>query len=183
MRLFIAIDLGAESKRKIACIENEIKSKCIDIKLVEPNNVHITLKFLGEVGEDSLGGIEDKIAHETGNMKQFRLSAEGFGYFGTPNHVKTLWVDVKEGKDELISLIEAFNRNLNHIRRENRKPNPHITIGRVRPGKSREALLNEIMRLKDVKIGEFIVKEIKLKKSTLTSSGPVYEDVKAFPLK
>jgi len=182
MRLFLAIELEEDIRGKIANIESEIRQKDVDVKFVEPENLHLTLKFLGEVGEDKLSEIESKVSGDLRGVKQFKISIEDFGYFGSPNHIRTLWVDVKEGKDRLIALIEGFNRNLNHIRRENHKPNPHLTIGRVRSGRNREVLLREIERLRGVKIGEFVVKEVKLKKSTLTGQCPIYEDVKVFGL-
>jgi 2'-5' RNA ligase len=182
MRLFISIDLNDEIRSRIDKIESEMASKNVDVRFVEPKNIHITLKFLGEVGEDGVNNIVNKVSECVKHVKQFKLGIEGFGYFGTPKHVKILWIDVKEGREELIKLIESLNKRLEHIRRENHKPSPHITIGRVSSGRNREALLDETERLKHVKLGELNVNEIVLKKSTLTSSGPVYEDVKVFRL-
>lgn len=182
MRLFLAIDLSNEIRSRIEDIEKGMASKNLDVRFVEPKNVHITLKFLGEVDEDKITGMESDILSAISHVKQFRISIEGFGYFGTPEHIKTLWVGVKEGGETIIKLIDYFNRNLKHIRAENRKPSPHMTIGRVRSGRNMDTLLNEIEGLKHVKLGELNVNEIVLKKSTLTSSGPVYEDVKVFRL-
>ncbi len=116
------------------------------------------------------------------DVKEFRIGIGKIGYFGSPGHVKTLWIDVNEGREELVNLIVKMNQNLNHIRHEVRKPNPHLTIGRVKSGRNREILLETINSMKNVKLGEMIVKFVKLKQSILTREGPVYSDVKVFEL-
>jgi len=183
MRLFLAVELNNETIRKIDQIENEFKVKDLDIRFVEPKNLHITLKFLGEVDESKMNDVVKKISDDLSGVKQFRVNVEGFGYFGKPNYIRTLWVDIKEGKEQLVMLIKRFNKSLNHIRSDSHKPNPHITIGRIRSGRNKDVLLHETITLRNVKFGELHVKEIKLKKSTLTPKGPLYEDVKVFKLK
>ncbi len=152
------------------------------MKFVEPENLHFTLKFLGEVPEQDVKGVEEKISSVVKGVKQFRLSLERFGYFGKPGYIRSLWIDVGEGKDELVKLIENMNQNLDHIRREVHRANPHLTIGRVKSGRNRDILLREIESLKDVKLGEMPVKFVKLKQSTLTKKGPIYSDLKVFEL-
>jgi 2'-5' RNA ligase len=182
MRLFVAIELDENLKSKVEEIENQIRKCGCDVKFVEPENLHFTLKFLGEVPEQDVKGIKDKISASVKGMKQFKLSLEGFGYFGKPDYIRSLWIDVGEGKDELVKLIENMNQNLDDIRREVHGANPHLTIGRVKSGRGRQALLETINSLKDVKLGEMLVKFVKLKQSTLTKKGPIYSDLKIFEL-
>jgi 2'-5' RNA ligase len=89
---------------------------------------------------------------------------------------------VKEGREQLINVIEKLNRNLGYIRKEAHGPSLHLTIGRLRTGVNKEQLTQKISELNGVKIGETVVKEIVLKQSQLTKTGPIYTDLKAFCL-
>lgn len=182
MRLFIAIDLDQNLRSRVEGIENQIRECNCDVKLVEPGNLHFTLKFLGEVPERGVKEIEDRISALVKDVKEFRLSLEGFGYFGKPDYIRSLWIDVVEGRNELVKLIGDMNKDLDNIRREVHAANPHLTIGRVKSGRNKEALLEKINSLKDVKLGEMRVKFVKLKQSTLTGKGPIYSDLRAFEL-
>jgi 2'-5' RNA ligase len=182
MRLFVSIDLDRELTEKAAGIEERIRATGADVKLVEPRNLHFTLKFLGEVPESQVPGIEEKIGKALEDTRPFQVSIAGFGYFGSPSYIRTLWVDVKEGQEQLLELMKKVGSALDSIRREKLKPAVHLTVGRVRSAKNKEQLLREIEALRDVKVGGMLVKEVKLKQSTLTKTGPVYRDVKVFTL-
>ncbi len=182
MRLFIAVDLSETIKKEIIELEQKLMKGNPDVKLVEPENLHLTLKFLGNVGEDKISTIEKAILDIVKDLKPFKITLRGVGYFGKPSHVRTLWIGLKEGREKLARLMEDMNRTFSKIREENRKPSPHLTIGRVRSGRNKEVLLRQIDGFSDVKLGSLLVNKIKLKKSTLTPQGPVHEDMKIFVL-
>jgi len=182
MRLFVAIDLEKDLKRGIENIEKNIRGCGCDVKLVEPDNLHITVKFLGEVPESGVNDIEGKISGALKNVKQFQIGFQGVGFFGRPDYIRTIWIGIQEGREELVKLIENMNKCLNCIRREVHNPNPHLTIGRVKSGREKEKLLETIREMKNVKLGRMPVKFVKLKKSTLTEKGPVYADLNVFEL-
>jgi 2'-5' RNA ligase len=180
--VFIAIDLDETLRKGIEEAENKIKKTGCYAKLVEPENLHITVKFLGEVSESSVNGIENKISETISGVKQFQIGLEGVGFFGNPNHIRTIWIDFGEGKGQLVKLIENMNKNLDYIRREVHESNPHLTVGRVKSGVNKEKLLETIRSMKDVKFGQMPVKFVKLKQSVLTKQGPIYSDLKSFEL-
>ncbi|RLJ09281.1 MAG: RNA 2',3'-cyclic phosphodiesterase, partial [Candidatus Aenigmatarchaeota archaeon] len=91
MRVFVAVDLDTESRKKITEIEKSLKDEDFDIKFVEPDNLHITLKFLGEVCEDDVKEIENIISEAAQKTKRFTISIKGAGYFGNRSHIKTIW--------------------------------------------------------------------------------------------
>lgn len=183
MRLFVSVDLEPGLEEKVKEVQDRVKETGADVKMVEPENLHFTIKFLGEVPEERVREAEEIIEGSLKDVRAFRISVEGFGYFGPPAHIRTLWVDVKEGRKELLDLMGKVGGTLNQIRKDDfSRPVAHLTIGRVRSGKNREQLLKEAEALKGVKLGEMDVKEVKLKKSVLTGSGPVYSDVKVFTL-
>lgn len=182
MRLFIAVDLDEKTRESISGLMNGFAGSGFDVKWVEPVNIHLTLKFLGEVDEGRIMDVERSISDAVKDVKAFRMSVSDVGYFGSPVHVKVIWVGVKQGRQELIMLSRVLERELSHIRKEEHEPSPHITIGRVRSGRNREELLRDIEKASHVKFGEVDVKEIKLKCSVLGREGPVYMDVKVFSL-
>lgn len=181
MRLFVAVELDESLKGKIGKITGEMKAEDIDVKFTENENLHFTLKFLGEVGEDSVPEINRKIAEALKGVKPFKISLEGLGYFGSHNFIKVIWTGVKLGKEKLAELSGKM-KVLDYIRPDDFEPNPHLTLGRPKSGKNKELILQEIERLRDVKIGEMEVKEVKLKQSVLGREGPAYSDVEVFRL-
>ncbi|UCG95750.1 MAG: RNA 2',3'-cyclic phosphodiesterase [archaeon] len=179
MRCFVAVDLNRDLAKQVEDIQREITNLNVDVKFVEPENLHFTLRFLGEVNESEADAIERSIGECLRGFYAFKISIHGLGYFGIPRYIRTLWLDVNEGKDEFVKLMKNVNMCLK-MGEENKSV--HLTIGRVKSGKNRESLLNFINKSKDVKIGEMVVKDVKLKSSVLGRSGPVYSDLFVFKL-
>jgi 2'-5' RNA ligase len=183
MRLFVAVDLNESVRKRLAEIQRKLDSADYDLKIVEPENLHLTLKFLGEVDEGTCERVKDLISEAIKDVHAFALSFEGIGYFGNGRFMKVVWAGVKEGKEELVRAAKSLDERLSFIRKDEHDMSPHLTIARVKSGRNVQNLAREVNSLRDVKIGEVRVKEICLKKSVLTPEGPVYSDVKAFPLK
>ncbi len=182
MRLFIALELAEHLREKVAEIEASLKQCEGDVKFVEPENLHFTLKFLGETPEEFLPKVKEGIERAIWDVKQFNISLEGVGYFGSPKYLRTIWVGVKEGQDKVHEIMARLNNELDKFKKDTHKPNAHLTVGRVKSSKGRECLLEKMADLSDVKVGEMAVKEIVLKQSVLSKEGPAYSDVKVFPL-
>jgi 2'-5' RNA ligase len=183
MRLFVAIDLDGKVIENITSIQKKLASHDFDLKMVEPENLHLTLKFLGEVQESQVERIENLISETVKGVRTFELSFHGIGYFGSGSRVNVIWTGVKEGSQNFVNLAKALDRMLSSIRRDEHDPSPHLTIARVKSGRNAGMLLREVNSLRDVKMGEVPVKEIRLKQSVLTPQGPIYSDVKIFQLK
>jgi len=183
MRLFVAVELDDNVVARLSSIQEKLSSGDFDLKLVEPGNLHLTLKFLGEVQESQVKQIESIISGSVNGFRPFTLSFRGIGRFGGRDRVNVIWAGVKDGSQDFVNLAKALDSGLSFIRREEREPSPHLTIARVKSGRNIPALLHEVDSLGDVKIGEVRVNEIKLKQSVLTPQGPVYSDVKTFALK
>ncbi len=183
MRLFIAVELNDDVMGRISSIQERLRSGDFDIKFVERGNLHLTLKFLGEVNESGLERIERLISQSVKDFHAFSLSFHGIGYFGSAGHMSVIWAGVKEGSKDFVDIAKALEKELSSVRKEEREPSPHLTIARVKSGRNVQRLGREVDSLRDVKVGEVRVKEIKLKKSVLTPEGPVYSDVKTFALK
>ncbi|MBN2043245.1 MAG: RNA 2',3'-cyclic phosphodiesterase [Candidatus Aenigmarchaeota archaeon] len=180
MRSFIAIEIEKNVLDEARKVINDFRNLEIDVKFVEPDNLHLTLKFLGEISENDVKIISDNISDVCKGVKKFKISFKGVSFFGSKNRIRTLWVGVERGYEDFIFLskcIDAkidFKKNVNH--------SPHLTIGRVKSGRNMELMLEKIDKYDNVNIGEMEVNSVKLKKSTLTPKGPIYEDVSTFYL-
>jgi 2'-5' RNA ligase len=173
MRCFIAVDLKPELRCKISELQEAIRQLGINVKFVGPDNLHYTINFLGDLNENEVDTI--KVALERIKCeKEFPIKIGCLGYFGREDNIRTLWVGVKEGEDELIKLMKSVNKNINM---GEKSFTPHLTIGRVKTSKNQAFLLKFIEKNKDVNVGEMYVKEVKLKLSELRSDGPVYSDL------
>ncbi len=175
MRCFIAVDLDPFITRKIELLQEELVN--LDTKLVEPHNLHFTLKFLGEVDEDIVNGVKTMLKETANDFKPFVFDIKDTGVFPNENFIRVVWI----GGEKLNSLQLAINDSLSKLFKKE-KPSPHLTIARVRTQRHRKEIINFIERHKYVKIGEMLVKTIKLKRSIITSKGSVYEDLAAFRL-
>lgn len=175
MRLFIAVEILDDLREKIALLQKGIPSE--GLKMVEKENLHITLAFLGEVEE----GKKDKLVRALGNIgcEKFGMKLSGMGAFPSGSYIRVVWVGVEsEGLKKLHAQINEALRALNF---KTESYSPHLTLARVKEKPSAE-LRAFIARNKEIQLGECEVKEFCLKKSTLTPKGPIYENVARFEL-
>jgi len=173
MRCFIAIDVDDHLKERILQIQRNILNLGIDVKMVEPQNLHFTVNFLGELDENKISDVKKQLDCVKGAC-EFEVNVAGLGYFGRENNIRTLWLGLKDGGRELSDLMSDVN---GCVKIGEKCTKPHLTIGRVRGGSSKKDLLDFIKNHLDVNIGEMNVKYVKLKGSELGASGPIYSDL------
>lgn len=187
MRTFIAIELPNEIKEYLNSIQERLKKTGADVKWVEPQNIHLTLKFLGEIKEKKLESISKIMEEVTKDKKEFIIQLSSLGVFPKIEFPRVIWVGISQGQDQTTQIAQELEEKLSllGIPKEKRPFLSHITIGRVRSSLNRKELVCEIKNLqnnfKDNKL-EFIAKKIILFKSTLTSGGPIYEALKEINL-
>jgi 2'-5' RNA ligase len=182
MRLFLAIELPCEIRDSCSGIISRLASSGADLRTVDPGNLHITLKFLGEVHEDVVKEISQKCSMVSHSHSPFNLEISSVGYFGSVRFPKTVWLGIGTGRQEISGLMDDLNSHLNHIRDEPRASSPHLTLARVRSVRNTSRLVETIDAIRHVKLGEFHVKEIVLKRSVLNQGGPEYSDLEVFTL-
>ena len=175
-RGFIAIDI--ESNKKLIEFENEIKKTGADLKLVEPENVHITLKFLGDTEEELLEEIKNIIKKSVEGMEPFTIKLKGTGVFPNQNYIKVVWIGIESGEPigEIAQKIDNQTVKIG-FEKEKRGFSPHLTIARVKNSKNKDRLLQVLEKYRDVEFADIKIEAIKLKKSDLTPSGPIYTDL------
>ena len=182
IRAFLAIDLDEDLKPKINKIIKEFKGIDAKIKYVELANLHLTLKFFGEIDTEGLDLLEQKITNTLSQFKPFTVKLKGCGAFPNKNHIKVIWIGIDE--DDLIKqLHDRLDKEFVKLGFDkDKKFSTHLTIGRMKSPKNKNQIRNIIEEYEDFEIGEMEVSQISLKKSTLKPSGPVYEDLKIFEL-
>ena len=172
-RGFIAIDIKATSQ--ITMFEKEITKTGADIKLVEPENIHITIKFLGDTDENYIDYIEQSIKESVLEIKPFSITLKGTGVFPNQNYIKVIWIGIiDDGRIETI--VRNINEKLESLgfKKENRGFSPHLTVGRVKTARNKDQLLKVIGKYQTVEFTIQNVQSITLKKSELTPNGPIY---------
>lgn len=174
IRTFIAVDLPDELRAKIKNIQMELGS--FKLRFVDPGIIHVTMKFLGDVSQDRIDDI--KSALDQIKTPCFDVHVHGIGVFPKPNYIRVVWVGLEGGLQELHREIESLLQPLG-FPRERKGFKSHATIARVKtlPPAKRTKLNATLSKFSDIDIGSFTVKEVKLKKSTLTPKGPIYEDL------
>ncbi len=183
MRLFVAVQIPEELKEKAKEVQNKLAG-IRDAKMVEAENLHFTLKFLGETGEEKVQEIKIAIEEACANSKAFEMSIAGIDAFPSKNYARAVWLCVKDGLEQMESLMEVIDGKLSLIGFAKEKEHiPHLTLARVRSGRDKAKLGKLLESLEKSEIGKMHVKEVKLIKSTLSRHGPVYEEVHSVKLK
>jgi 2'-5' RNA ligase len=180
-RGFIAIDI--QTNKKLLEMENEIKNSEADLKLVEPENIHITLKFLGDTDEENIDEIEEIIKNSVKGINAFNIKLKGSGVFPNKNYMKVIWIGL-ENAEKIIEIAEKMDKQLENLgfTPEKRGFSAHLTIARVRSSRNKEKLLQVIEKYKDAEFSIIDVNSIKLKKSDLTPKGPIYTNLREIKL-
>jgi len=180
-RGFIAIEIQAASS--IIEFENAITKTGADVKLVEPKNIHLTLKFLGDTDENQIDAIEHIIKESVTNMTPFPLTLKGTGVFPNEKYLKVIWIGITNAAS-LKKIADTLDEKLATLgfKKENRGFSPHLTIGRVRTAKNKEQLLTVIKNHNEKEFLRQEIHSVTLKKSDLTPAGPIYTTLREIHL-
>ena len=172
MRTFIAIEVNDQDVlNSIHKIQTELNIKAKPVKL---HNMHFTVQFLGEVSEEMVGKISDALNNI--DFSSFSISFASIGVFPKPNSPLVIWIGTDDGVNELEKLAEMIRSKLSHLGfSPDKKFKPHVTIFRVK--NKIEDLSSKLEKFSSCSFGKQLVSEIKLKKSELTSTGPIYTDL------
>lgn len=179
-RAFIAVELGDISK--ITPLVSEIDKADAGYKLVDPEAMHITLKFLGDTEERMVPEVQACIEDAVRNIAPFDIGFKGYGAFPNTRRMRILWIGVTGG-DALVTIAKHLEDALEELgfERENREFTPHITLGRLKGDFAKRSGVRAMDGLfdqyKDTDFGGCRVTRIVLKKSELTPNGPRYSDI------
>lgn len=185
MRTFIAIPIPQDIREMALGIRNNLEAIGADVKWVEEENFHITMKFLGEVDQDLVNNIYVHLNTISENFHSFALKVKGIGFFPNANQPRVIWLGINGELDKANLLGEKIDTYLIEEGFEpEKKRSFHLTLGRIRSKKGQKDLLNEVYKLnKVIKSKSFLVNKIDFMESKLTPQGPNYILHKSFWLK
>jgi 2'-5' RNA ligase len=178
IRTFIAVEIeNRDVLRKLIEIRDQLVASGADIKPVEDENIHLTIRFIGEIP----AGLVKTLCNEINGVKYqvFQMHVKGVGVFPNISRPRVLWAGVAEGADKLVELakiLETIVRRLG-VPPEREEFVPHITIARVRGSRNMDKLVKLVINLADMDFGYSNVTGIHVKKSVLTPRGPVYSNL------
>lgn len=179
MRAFIAVEIPAADRRAvIRALAGEKKS--LPAKWVEFENLHITLKFFGEIGPALAGQIVPAITEAVSGIAPFSLSLEGVGCFPDARRPRVIWIGVdKDGGGRLTALARLLDEKLAPlaVRRDEKNFHPHLTVARI---KAPCRIVDKLPA--DFRSGPFAVDRVVLFESKLKPTGAVYEKIETFLL-
>ena len=181
IRSFIAFDVNDEPVRKrMADMQSLLVRTRAHLKLVKPQNIHVTLRFLGNITPNMV----EKIFEEMKRVQftPFDVKINGIGAFPHLRYPRVVWAGITEGADQLrdvFSQLEPRLRNLGFAP-DTKGFSPHLTIARVKSGRNKAELAKFINENADYEFGVIKADCLKLKRSDLTPKGPIYSVLKKF---
>lgn len=176
MRLFLAINLPDELKKLLFEFAQPLKGFG-KLNLVEEKNIHLTLKFLGEVKESTLDGIIEDLRGV--KFRGFPVTLHGIGVFPSKNYIRVVWVGCGKGSDEIVTLHKGVETALKGFKKD-KDFHPHATLARVKFPDDKEGLIKFIEENSSREFGRFEAASFDLMKSELTIEGPKYEVLESF---
>ena len=176
VRVFLSIDIENQSLLpRISETQRQLDTSLAKMKLVEIENIHFTMRFLGDTSLTRIDEIESCLSDI--KIEPFDIMVHGVGAFPTKRKPRVIWIGVTQNADQIRNLKMEIDSHLKELGYppEKRKFTPHATIARVRYIKDAERLASNLDELTNQPIGSMSVSKFNMKKSTLTPSGPIYE--------
>ena len=181
VRSFLAFDIENDDVRKrLASAQTRLFQTGADVKLVETENIHVTMRFLGDV---SVGMVE-KIFEEMRKteFKPFNIKICGIGVFPSFSYPRVVWAGITEGADQLRDVFNQFEPRLSALdfAPDPKGFSPHLTIARVRSARNKPQLADFVAKNASHEFGTIKAECLRLKKSALSPKGPTYSTLKEF---
>ena len=175
-RVFLSIDIENQTLLPhISETQNKVDTSLAKMKLVEIENIHFTLRFLGDTSLTRIDEIESCLSQI--QVSPFEIEVHGVGAFPNSRKPRVIWIGVNHNTDRIRDLKIEIDSRLKELgyKPEKKRFTPHATIARIRYIKDAKNLVKNIDELINSSIGSMTVSKFNMKKSTLTPSGPIYE--------
>jgi len=175
VRAFIGIDIDEAVRQKLVAVQQGLAATGAQLRLVEPENVHVTMKFLGDVQEDKATAIADALRAAVKGAQPFDIAVRGIGVFPGLKYIRVVWAGVTDGSENVVAIQRNIDRELQKLSFPlERDFVPHLTLARVKSAAEREKLVAFIKEKTGTEFGVTRVQAVELKQSTLTPRGPIY---------
>ena len=179
VRSFIAFDIDNEQMlKRMSEVQRTLLNTGADLKLVDPKNIHVTMRFLGNVRVNVIDSIHEEMKKVS--FTPFEVVVQGVGAFPDLKYARVVWAGIRKGANELRSIFSQLEPNLQRLgfRPDPKGFSPHLTIARVKTWRNKAELAQCIKSLTDYEFGVIDARCLKLKKSVLTPKGPIYSTLK-----
>jgi 2'-5' RNA ligase len=170
--------------RKIEEVQGDLRSIHADVRWVNPEKIHLTLKFFGNIEESRIDPIFTSIEEPIRNTLPFSLKVRGVGVFPHLKNPRVIWMGLVDEREVFISFQKQIEIQLEKIgfQPEDRPFHPHLTLGRMKSSRGKEELVGKMERHKEEEFGDLKVERVVLFKSDLKPSGPIYTSLKEMKL-
>ena len=181
-RTFLALDLEAKTRRKLAASAADLSACGARIRTVAPDNLHVTLNFLGDVDDDQLAEICNVAADVAAGVKAFDFAIHGISCIPPHGSVRMIWAGVDDPSGRLVELQQGLTAALEELGfpPDRRGFNPHLTLARVKGSAGELRAAAEAQR--DEYFGSQHADEVVTYVSRLTPGGPIYTPAGRGPL-
>ena len=184
MRLFVAVKIPDEVRQSLEHFCREIKASTAlpkKVKWARPENLHLTLKFFGEIEESRLEELLTALSRSMGNREPFSATARGIGVFPENAPPRVLWAGVDDPEEGLKKLAGSIEQEtvLAGFPPSDKPFSAHLTLARF-PTVPGAGIKDEVLKRENSVFGEIRVRAVSLIQSRLEASGPVYADLKEF---
>jgi len=183
MRVFTGIKITSSIMEKLKEVPSSLQEYRNKIRTVRPENLHITLKFLGNITQDMYSKFSEILKNSITNFSPFEVAIEGIGFFPSKSRAKIIWVGIKENilLENLYKIVENSAEKIN-ILPDDKKFHGHITVGRIKTD-IHPNIINAIEeKFKERNWGDMRVENITIFESILHSDGPEYKELKNMTL-
>ena len=187
LRAFIAVQLSDELKRQIGSVQEELRRELAGrIGWTNPNSIHLTLKFLGDIRESQIQPLQGVLQRAAASAQPFSLEARGVGAFPNPRAPRVIWLGLVGGSGEMGALrrlqaeIENGTAELG-FQKEARAFTPHLTLARIRDRVDQGVLDKILAANQNRAVGRFTAASVSLIRSELRPSGTVYTTLVEVP--
>lgn len=185
MRCFVAVALPPPVKKLLVHVQDILRRADADVKWVEEENLHLSLKFLGDLDPEPLAALKGLLSVEALRWPRLRLTYEGIGVFPDHGDPRVIWAGCSGDLERLAALAGAVERAAEQVGvpRERHPFVAHLTIGRVRSNRNVKRLKASIDNQRRVPLGQDEVAGFVLYQSNLSNKGPTYTPLADFGLR
>ncbi len=182
MRAFLAFEVAEEVTARLLAAGEELKRTGADMSMVGRDNIHFTVKFLGDVPEGTVAEIDARIQRL--GLRSIEVAVRGVGVFPDLQRPRVVWAGVAADDEKAMeTLSNGVIEALDGIGRpDDHEFHAHITLARVRGPRNKEALVSYVRKNAALDFGTTKIRSLKLKSSLLTPSGPIYSDIREYAL-
>ena len=183
VRAFVAVDIGDGIRGKLNELQRKLRKTSANVRWVKPQNIHLTLAFLGDVPVQKLPPLKTALDENIHGLEPFELEAAGTGYFGRPNRPRALWAGIVDCPP----LMELHRKTVGalqtaEIEFDDKPFSPHLTLGRIKAPTLTESLLAKLEKYKNEPLGRTCIDAAQVIQSQLKPRGAEYTVLHRTPL-